>query len=74
MSESRGHAEHRLQGDLNRRVVRFHLHDVGHEIPPAPDDRLLRQGVHVVVRAAHEIGEKVMGLLIEPDRVILDPG
>ena len=65
------HVETLVQRDGDRGVVRIHLHDVGHVVPPFLDDGIAAEILGTLVPFDFLIGEQDVGVLVPPDGVIL---
>src|SRR5687767_12582585 len=64
--------EHRLERPFARPVAGLDLHDVGHVIPPAPHQRMLRKRPAAVAGAQLERREKRARQRIEENMIVED--
>ena len=65
------HVEEFFQWDADRRIIRIHLHDVCHHIPPFLGDRIHIGGVLAVgIAIAFLNGKEQIGVLVPEDAVV----
>ena len=68
------HVEYLFQRNRNRRVVRIHVHDVGHVVPPFFYDRIRAEILRTALASLFLNGEQQVRLLVPEDVVVAYAG
>ena len=68
------HVEYLFQRNRNRRVVRIHVHDVGHVVPPFLYDRIRAEILRTALASLFLNGEQQVRLLVPEDVVVAYAG
>ena len=65
--------ENPLQGLHHRRIIRIHLHDIRHVIPPFAHDGQARKQVYGMINPALLVSKKMPGAGLQKDLLIQNP-